>query len=168
MLVVTFADCASSESPSWWRGSAPAWLEAVSTFAAFLAASVAGVAAVVAALYAYRVFRRDTDSARSQHASLVAAWISEDDGKVKVHLLNASELPVYKARVLVDLPRDPNEILELEVVSTAVLPPGSMETKTTRVDWSNLGQRVPRVELRFQDLTGQHWRREATGNLTRT
>src|SRR4051812_24844204 len=94
---------AISEAPHGGSGGSdlPAWIEALSTLAAFLAASLA-------VYFAYQAFQLQSAQQqqlerykRAGQAARVAAWFASDDEQHNVVVRNASDLPVTQVRVSV-------------------------------------------------------------------
>lgn len=173
----TWANCRWGTGPD----TLPGWIEALSTFAAF-------IAAVIAVRYTKRVFeieqKRDErldEDRRSAQASTVAAWVgiktihiekerdswrpARDVEQYGYFLRNASELPVT------NLEFRTGKMLE-SFESLDVLPPGD-EPLFIRLDqnvvndFTNDGVESPPVTLSFTDAAGHRWIRDGATPLRR-
>ena len=159
----------------WWENAFPVWLEAISTSLAFMAAAVA-------AIYAARVYKRESarerrleEAQRRAQASLISGWVDtvqrradprpsvgrEYETVACVYLRNASELPVFEVEIALrgtSVQPDPTVALE-------VLPPSDkpklVGPEDFDFDWDGDG----RVSLTFTDSSGKTWRRLANGQL---
>lgn len=165
-------------SVSWWNEYFPSWLEAASTFSAFMAASVAAV-------YAVKVYGRETardqrleGQQRRAQAALVSGWIDEDDeaeglyddyGNLVrrkpsvLYLRNASQAPVTNIEATVTAYQT-----TIVTLGTDVLPPSDSPMKfalerhaPTELEWDGRGG----VELAFRDSAGIRWERDLAGSL---
>jgi maltose-binding protein MalE len=160
-------------------GDLPAWVSATSTLFALIFAAVAAVAA----RRAYRIeSERDQVNAgqrrqqeaflRRAQAALVSAWWSSrntptDPPQWGAFVRNASETPVYQARLSVVNVHDPDvsDHFDLAVVPPAAAPEfyrsrvvDEEMTPDTALDF--------RVEMTFTDSTGNRWSRDQQGRLS--
>jgi hypothetical protein len=171
----------------WWSTAAPAWISAIATAGAFIAASIAAV-------YGARVFGRERirddrleRRIMQEQAALVSAWMGTTEVEevrhyaaghttidepylVEVpalHVRNASELPVYNFQVMgfgeVELGSDANR-----VVYEASLVPPSGQPQPHVVEPVRQGAILmleQNVMLAFSDCAGQRWIRNRDGSL---
>jgi hypothetical protein len=164
-----------------YGGSFASWLEAISTFAAFLAAAVA----IVFAATAYRLevgreqqFRAAGDRAQ---ASLVAAWWGPDPDapgdegrRFGIWIRNASELPIRRAGLELRVDDKAIEDTVLALVPPArdaILVPIAHETlhvldEIIRAKSEEADARV-RLTLDFTDAGGLKWHRSGKDGILR-
>ena len=154
-------------------GDAAEWFSAIGTFVALMFAAVAARAARAA----YRIeSERDRVNAeeRQRHeaflrrgqAALVSAWWGSRSDTWGAFVRNASETPVYRVRVSVVSPRDPDVH---EAIDLAVVPPAAeplFYPTGIRVDSTEVPVELDRrVEVAFSDSTGIRWIRDQQGGL---
>lgn len=154
----------------------PGWIEALSTFAAFIAAVIAVAFAAGAFRLEVRRENRWHHDARRAQASLVAGWIEErtevtESGRgsyrmgaeqqvMGLALRNASELPVTDVWVGITYSKRGNG---MEAASLETLPPGSeprfyrFEDTVENMVFNENGE--PSAVLLFTDAAGIRWRR---------
>ena len=176
---------------TWFVGDSsefPAWLGAVSTAFAFLAA-------MYAARYAARMWVLETVREERAQAALVAAWYDQEaapssvglhvttgpDGHpvsvgasytvTGIYLRNASQVPVTDVRYRLFIGEDP-----ISTPAAIGLLPPSTEPVFTEIPHGEIerqeGQPLrvglrPTVELEFRDAAGLRWQRDPEGRLHR-
>jgi hypothetical protein len=131
-------------------GTAPDWIAAIGTTLAFLVA--------------FAVLTLDLKERHRRQASQVAAWLERGPSDVTLHLVNSSEVPVYKVRVTPQfLGRD------YDVLSYPLVGPKEESTPLTiplpgsqQVSNEYLG-----VQMLFADSAGRRWKRTRDGKLQR-
>jgi len=147
-------------------GSASDWVTALAgVLALIFAARAALVAGRLLAVEQERDERLLQDQVRSQ-ARQVTAWWDKKSGTQGVFFRNASDAASYKATVtLADT--GGHDIFETSVVGT--IPPSNepIFRSAKSLGWSGLPDLVDvRLELGFTDAQGNHWLRNAEGQLS--
>jgi hypothetical protein len=131
-------------------GTVPDWIAAIGT--------------ALALFVAVAVFSLDLRERHRRQASQVAAWLQRGDVDVTLHVVNSSDVPVYKVRVTPQfLGRD------YEDVPYPLLEPHKDDTPLTIPLPGNqqLSNNFLGVQMLFADSGGRRWKRSRDGKLRR-
>lgn len=145
----------------------PAWLEAISTLAAFAAAGLA-------AYFSMQTQRQESNRARTEQASQVAAWYDETKKEPGFYLRNASDLPVTSVIIGIRLGgalvcTQPVGLLPPKVKQFVELSSASLQeiADARHRPLTRGGMGGPRcVAIAFVDAAGHGWARDADGRLS--
>lgn len=136
-------------------GTTPDWIAAVGTAGALIAA--------VLLLRDDRKVRREQDDEKSRdQAQRIGTWMTSDNYGYRVHLRNASDLPIYNVTVEFGTPAGHEPWSESS--SWITLPPGGTDTILIHADRSPTGA-VTLYRTRFTDSAERSWERGASGQL---
>lgn len=131
-------------------GTVPDWIGAIGTTLAFFVAFV--------------VLFLDVRERHRRQASQVAAWFDRSHSDVTLHVINASDAPVYNVQVMPQFLHQTYDVIRYPLMS-----PGQDDTPlqiklpgSEQVSNEYLG-----VQMLFADSAGRRWKRLRAGKLKR-
>lgn len=131
-------------------GTVPDWIGAIGTSLAFFVA--------------FGVLFLDLKERHRRQASQVTAWLERGKSAVTLHVVNSSDVPVYKVRATPQLlGRD------YDVASYALLAPHTEDTPQTLQlpEAEQISNEFLGVQILFEDSAGRRWQRGRSGKLRR-
>ncbi len=131
-------------------GTVPDWIGAIGTTLAFFVALV--------------VLLLDVRERHRRQASQVAAWFDRSHADVTLHVINASDAPIYNVQVMPQLLHQTYDVIRYPLIGPGqdltplrIKLPGSQQVSN-----EYLG-----VQMLFADSAGRRWKRLRAGKLKR-
>jgi hypothetical protein len=131
-------------------GAVPDWIAAIGTTLAFFVAFI--------------VLLLDLKERHRRQASQVASWLERSESNVTLHVVNSSDIPIYKVQVTPQFLGRAYDVISYPLVGPRVdytpltIPlPGSQQVSN-----EYLG-----VQMLFADSGGRRWKRDRNGKLQR-